>query len=172
MEYMDMGDLRSYLANTFPEAFDSKAKLSCARNIAEGLFYLHSQNLIHRDLKSRNILLDSVKGTKLADFGSSKEMLLFQGHSNAVDIFSFGVVLSELDTHALPYADAVGDIDGREMSDETMARRVIHEGLRPSFRDDCPNWYRRLAQQCMAANPDERPSATKIMYVLKEQYVL
>ncbi|KAF0700892.1 Aste57867_8612 [Aphanomyces stellatus] len=142
--------------------------------------------MIHRDLKSRNILLDSVKGTKLADFGLSKEfvygdtmtvavgtfrwmapeMLLFQGYSNAVDIFSFGVVLSELDTHALPYADVVGD-GGCELSDEAMARRVIHEGLRPSFRDDCPDWYRSLAVQCMTVHPDERPSATKILFVLK-----
>ncbi|KAF0700891.1 Aste57867_8611 [Aphanomyces stellatus] len=122
MEYMDMGDLRSYLAKTTLDGFGWQQKLECARSVAEGLFYLHSQNMIHRDLKSRNILLDSVKGTKLADFGLSKEfvygdtmtvavgtfrwmapeMLLFQGYSNSVDIFSFGVVLSKLDTHALP----------------------------------------------------------------------
>ncbi|KAF0682620.1 Aste57867_25257 [Aphanomyces stellatus] len=184
MEYMDMGDLRAYLAKSTAEIFSWKAKLACARSITEGLFYLHSQNLIHRDLKSRNILLDSVKGTKLADFGSSKEvvygdtmtaavgtfrwmapeMLLFQRYSNAVDIFSFGVVLSELDTHALPYSDAEKVVDGRELSDEAMARLVIHEGLRPSFRKDCPDWFQTLALQCMAANPDDRPSATKIMY--------
>ncbi|KAF0700877.1 Aste57867_8595 [Aphanomyces stellatus] len=164
MEYMDMGDLRAL----------------CSKH-CRGFVLLHSQNLIHRDLKSRNFLLDSVKGTKLADFGSSKEvvygdtmtaavgtfrwmapeMLLFQGYSNVVDIFSFGVVLSELDTHALPYSD-VGDIDGRELSDEVMARRVIHEGLRPSFRHECPDWFKTLALQCMAQDPDDRPSATKI----------
>ncbi|KAF0700886.1 Aste57867_8606 [Aphanomyces stellatus] len=191
MEYMDMGDLRSHLASTTPSTFDWNAKLACAQSIAEGLFYLHSQNLIHRDVKSRNILLDSVKGTKLADFGSSKEvvygdtmtaavgtfrwmapeMLLFQGYSNAVDIFSFGVVLSELDTHALPYADVVGDIDGRELSDEAMARRVIHEGLRPSLRKDCPDWYRKLALQCMDASPEERPSAFQLMVTLRGRTV-
>ncbi|KAF0715610.1 Aste57867_3294 [Aphanomyces stellatus] len=186
MEYMNMGDLRSHLAKTTPKTFTWAAKITCARSIAEGLFYLHSQNLIHRDLKSRNILLDSVKGTKLADFGLSKEvvygdtmtavvgtfrwmapeMLLFQGYSNAVDIFSFGVVLSELDTHALPYSDVVGNVDGRVLSDEAMARRVIHEGLRPSFRPECPDWFKTLALQCMAPNPDDRPSAPKIMYLL------
>ncbi|KAF0682619.1 Aste57867_25256 [Aphanomyces stellatus] len=189
MEYMDMGDLRSHLAMTTLLNFRWLDKLACARSIAEGLFYLHSQNLIHRDLKSRNILLDSVKGTKLADFGSSKEvvygdtmtaavgtfrwmapeMLLFQRYSNAVDIFSFGVVLSELDTHALPYSDAEKVVDGRELSDEAMARLVIHEGLRPSFRKDCPDWFQTLALQCMAANPDDRPSATKIMYILRQE---
>ncbi|KAF0700880.1 Aste57867_8598 [Aphanomyces stellatus] len=188
MEYMDMGDLRAYLAKSTAEIFSWKAKLACARSIAEGLFYLHSQSLIHRDLKSRNILLDSVKGTKLADFGSSKEvvygdtmtaavgtfrwmapeMLLFQGYSNAVDIFSFGVVLSELDTHVLPYSDAEKDVDGRELSDEGVARRVIHEGLRPSFRHECPDWFKTLALQCMAATPDERPSAVKVMLALRE----
>ncbi|KAF0697526.1 Aste57867_11791 [Aphanomyces stellatus] len=189
IEYMNMGDLRSHLAATTPASFGWPAKVTCAYRVAEGLFCLHSQNMIHRDLKSRNILSDSTKGTKVADFGSSKEavygdtmtaamgtlrwmapeMLLFQGYSNAVDIFSLGVVLSELDTHAMPYANVVRDDNGRELSDEAIARRVIHEGLRPSFREDCPEWFKALALQCMAENPDERPSATKVMFILESQ---
>ncbi|KAF0688646.1 Aste57867_19758 [Aphanomyces stellatus] len=51
MEFMDEGSLRI---------------------IVQGLVYLHARNVIHRDLKSRNILLDSTKGTKLTDFGMSK----------------------------------------------------------------------------------------------------
>ncbi|KAF0697399.1 hypothetical protein As57867_011834, partial [Aphanomyces stellatus] len=184
MEYMDMGDLRTHLATTSPATFSWSAKINCADSIAKGLFYLHSMQMIHRDLKSRNVLVDSVKGAKLSDFGSSKEvvygdtmtaavgtfrwmapeMLLFQGYSNAVDIFSFGVVLTELDSHALPYADL-----GETLSDEAIARRVIHGGLRPSFGQDCPVWVRTLALRCMAANPDDRPSATQIIYCIKTE---
>ncbi|KAF0682607.1 hypothetical protein As57867_025166, partial [Aphanomyces stellatus] len=186
MEYMNLGDLRRYLADTTTESFSWWDKLACAHSIAEGLFYLHSRNMVHRDLKSRNVLLDSTKGTKLSDFGSSKqnvydgdtmtaavgtfrwmapEMLLFQGYSNAVDIYSFGVVLSELNTHQVPYTDLT-DFEGHEWSDEAITRQVIHEQLRPTFRSDCPIWFKALALRCMAHHPDERPSATKIMYEL------
>ncbi|KAF0700039.1 Aste57867_9425 [Aphanomyces stellatus] len=185
MEYMDLGDLRHYLAKTTPESFLWSSKLSCARSVAEALFFLHSQHMIHRDLKSRNVLLDSERGTKLGDFGSSKEiiygntmtaavgtvrwmapeMLLFKEYTAAVDIFSFGALLSEINTHQVPYAD----IDGvRNMPDDVIVGRVIHEGLRPSFRDDCPEWYRTLALQCMASDPDARPKATEIIYILKK----
>ncbi|KAF0683412.1 Aste57867_24536 [Aphanomyces stellatus] len=186
MEYMNLGDLRCYLASTTSDSFDWQVKLKCAHSVAEGLFYLHSQQLIHRDLKSRNVLLDSTKGAKLADFGSAKdavygdtltaavgtfrwmapEMLLFQGYSNAVDIFSLGVILSELTTHQVPYSNQV-DVNGRELSDEAIVRRVIHENLRPAFDPNCPVWFRTLGLSCMALNPDERPSATKVMYMLK-----
>ncbi|KAF0692165.1 hypothetical protein As57867_016672, partial [Aphanomyces stellatus] len=126
MEYMNRGDLRHVLAHTTsPANWPWSAKLDVAHSVAQALFYLHSQQMIHRDLKSRNVLLDSKKGTKLADFGTSKqhvyegdsmtagvgtfrwmapEMLLFQPYSNAVDVYSFGVLLSELATHTLPYA--------------------------------------------------------------------
>ncbi|CAK4931697.1 unnamed protein product [Aphanomyces euteiches] len=135
MEYMNLGDLRSYLENV--KSFSWESKVSCALSVAEGLFYLHIQQLIHRDVKSRNILMDSVKGAKLGDFGPSKEvifgdtmtavvgtlrwmapeMMLFKPYSSAVDIYSFGVVLSELSTHELPYASAL-DAKGRALSEE------------------------------------------------------
>ncbi|CAK5201069.1 unnamed protein product, partial [Aphanomyces euteiches] len=138
MEYMNLGDLRSYLENV--KSFSWESKVSCALSVAEGLFYLHIQHLIHRDVKSRNILMDSVKGAKLGDFGASKEvifgdtmtavvgtlrwmapeMMLFKPYTSAVDIYSFGVVLSELSTHKLPYANAL-DAKGRALSEEAIA---------------------------------------------------
>ncbi|KAF0690692.1 Aste57867_17928 [Aphanomyces stellatus] len=89
------------------------------------------------------------------------EMLLFQGYTSAVDVYSLGVVLSEVDTHHVPYAD-----DATSQSDEAIARQVIHEGLRPSFRPDCPDWFQTLALECMAHDPLARPSITKVMFEL------
>ncbi|KAF0699547.1 Aste57867_9884 [Aphanomyces stellatus] len=188
IEYMNLGDLRRFLATTTHATFTWPKKLECALSVVEALFYLHSQNMLHRDLKSRNVLLDSTKGTKLGDFGASKEiiygdtltanvgtyrwmapeMLLFKPYSSPVDIFSFGVLLSELSTHQVPYADVMG-MDGCALSDEVVARRVIHDDLRPSFRPTCPAWFVTLATECMASDAGTRPTAVQVMYTLQAQ---
>ncbi|OQS05658.1 kinase [Thraustotheca clavata] len=93
VEFMDMGDLRDYLS------------------VAEALVYIHPCSIIHRYLKSRNILLDSRKGVKLTDFGIAKEdvdatmtqdvgtvrwmapeVLIQTSYTMAADIYSFDVI--------------------------------------------------------------------------------
>ena len=54
------------------EAFDLATQLSVLLQIASGMAYLHSRNVIHRDLKSPNILLDGARTCLIADFGLSK----------------------------------------------------------------------------------------------------
>ncbi|KAF0729038.1 hypothetical protein Ae201684_013337 [Aphanomyces euteiches] len=115
LEFMDCGNLRDYLAHHNSQVFPWNDKLPLIYNIIEGLVYLHSLNIIHRHrgIKSRNILLDSTKGTKLTDFGISKEdiqammtvgigtfrwmapeVIQSQYYTTAADVYSFGVVLS------------------------------------------------------------------------------
>ncbi|KAF0699545.1 Aste57867_9882 [Aphanomyces stellatus] len=186
VEYMNLGSLADYLAATSRTAFPWSAKIACAVNVADALFAMHAQDTIHRDLNSATVLVDSVKGAKVAGFRASKrvvfgdcltakvgslrwmapEMLLLKEYSSAVDLFSFGVLLSELDTHQLPYADAMGST-GQPISDDGIARRVIYDHLRPSFRADCPDWFVSLAMQCMADDPTQRPTALQVMFTLK-----
>ncbi|RHZ08803.1 hypothetical protein DYB31_005994 [Aphanomyces astaci] len=66
--------------------------------IAEGLVYLHSMDVIHRDLKSRNVLLD---------FQKAPEILKENYYTVAADVYSFGMVITELDTHEIPYANKI-----------------------------------------------------------------
>ncbi|RHY15957.1 hypothetical protein DYB25_008021, partial [Aphanomyces astaci] len=75
-EYMAGGDLRGVLvANSSAQSFTWHHKVQCALHIAEGLVYLHTMDpkVIHRDLKSRNVLLDADFNAKLTDFGIARE---------------------------------------------------------------------------------------------------
>ncbi|GLD93813.1 hypothetical protein PINS_up002418 [Pythium insidiosum] len=126
---MDRGDLRSVLhgCKQRRERLSwSDHKTTIALHIAEALTYLHSLSpkVIHRDLKSKNVLLNADMEAKLSDFGISRErrfeethmtagigtsfwiapeVLLGRDYDERADIFSFGVVLSELDTEDYPY---------------------------------------------------------------------
>ncbi|KAG6970407.1 hypothetical protein JG687_00002643, partial [Phytophthora cactorum] len=151
LEYMDGGELRSllnnYLESKKPVGFN-REKATIALQVCHALTYLHSlmPSVIHRDLKSRNILLDSNMKAKLSDFGISRERLdrtmtagvgtslwmapevmLGEHYDDKADMFSFGVVLSELDVHTLPYARAKKenlDSNGREMIDSILLQKV------------------------------------------------
>lgn len=69
-EYMSMGSLHSVLSSN--HSLDANAKIQIAMDIAAGLLFLHQQFILHGDLKSLNILLNSFLKAKLADFGLSK----------------------------------------------------------------------------------------------------
>lgn len=102
--------------------------------------------MIHRDLKSRNILLSGTHEAKLIDFGISRERLdrtmtagvgtslwmapevmTGEKYDDKADVFSFGVVLSELDSHTLPYTQVKQEMlntHGRQITDATLLQRV------------------------------------------------
>ncbi|OQS04590.1 kinase [Thraustotheca clavata] len=185
LEYMDLGDLRDILIKKKPSpTFDwSNVKGTYALQVAQGLAYLHSKSppLIHRDIKARNILVDSQKGAKICDFGESRlrsyqetmtsnvgtarwiapEVILNDDYSERADIYSFGVLLSEIDTHNIPYADV-------NLDERIIVQRVAVGQLRPKFSDDCPEKLRRLANHCMQADPALRPDASKVVSSLTD----
>ncbi|KAF0698098.1 Aste57867_11266 [Aphanomyces stellatus] len=180
MELMDGGDLRSYLAVHNHREFTWSDKYIHIHSIIEGLVYLHSRNIVHRDLKSRNILLDSIKGTKLTDFGISKdekqmmtmgvgttrwmapEVLRENHYTVAADIFSFGMILFEFDAHQIPYHDLKNSINGQLMTELAISNQVASGTLRPTFSTQIPAWLRAIAVQCLGHNPDERPTALEL----------
>ncbi|KAF0689647.1 Aste57867_18920 [Aphanomyces stellatus] len=185
LEYMNMGDLRDFLADTTPATFSWKNKLDCGLSIAKALVYLKEKQVIHRDLKSRNVLLDSEKGTKLADFGISREdsentmtagvgtyrwmtpeVLTFKYNTIAVDVFSFGVLLSELDTHQIPHTDVRND-QGQPMSDTALVGMVLYNGLRPTFSGACLPWLKELALRCMNTVAEDRPEPGEIVDIIE-----
>ncbi|CAK4202863.1 unnamed protein product [Aphanomyces euteiches] len=182
-EFMDGGDLRQVLeANNTKRSFTWTHKIHCALNIAEALVFLHSMDpiVIHRDLKSRNVLLDADFNAKITDFGIAREVdettltagigtyrwiapeVLVYGHySESADMFSFGVILSELDTEIEPYSDLRNGA-GKPYQDTALLAKVMAGELLPCFSPDCETWFVHLARDCLALDPLDpldRPTA-------------
>lgn len=189
-EFMDCGDLKSLLdSNRASSLTWANLKCQISIDIADALVYLHTLNpkLIHRDLKSRNVLIDAQTGAKLSDFGISRdrtieetmtagvgtarwiapEVVLGGHYTEAADIYSFGVVLSELDTCKAPFHDAT-NTNGAKMQDVTILQLVSAGKLQPSFTDSCPPSILKLARACMEFDPARRPNAIHISYELRK----
>jgi serine/threonine protein kinase len=181
MPYMENGDLRSYLN---ARRLSQPQIHQIALQIALGLTYLHHSNIIHRDLKSANILLDTQLNPRITDFGLSKhdasaqqlssvgatldvkwvapDILRGSGKGNKTsDIYSYGVVLWELFTGREPFA---------EMSDQAFLK-AVSEGHWPreTIPLEIPKIYRDLIESCWNSNPHLRPSIKHIVETLQRE---
>lgn len=189
-ECMEGGDLRTYLENKSTSREWTSTKVKITISIAEALVYVHSLSppLVHRSLKSRNVLLSTNYEAKLTDFGVSR----FTSENNtmtadvgtarwlapevisgstsygpAADIFSFGAVLSELVSHALPYEDAKC-VNGTRLTDVALLQLISTGQLQPSFSSDsCPDAIVSLGKRCLAFDPRDRPSAAEVASELR-----
>ncbi|OQR89840.1 protein kinase, partial [Achlya hypogyna] len=191
VEYMDLGDLRSYLMTTRPTVFTWDRKYDVIQSIVHGLVYLHTFKtpIIHRDLKSRNILMDSTKGTKLTDFGTSRtaevddtmtagigtyqwmapEIVAGTSYSAAADVYSFGIVLSEMCTHKVPYSDLRHPKTGKPLQQHYILHEVCEGKLYPTFQGvDVPDWVPDMAMQCLMLNEEDRPTALQLSSMLNQ----
>lgn len=189
-EYMEKGDLEAVLHQ--PVATDltwAQEKLTIALDIAEALVYLHSlvPMVIHRDLKSKNVLLNKNLRAKLSDFGLSRERSLEDTMTNGVgtilwsapevlegkrydekaDLFSFGIVLSEIDTCLLPYGFN-SDHTQYKMKSMQIVHLVAEGKLLPTFREDCPPAIVAIARRCLDLDPIKRPSALEATFMLRQ----
>ncbi|KAG9401151.1 hypothetical protein AC1031_009906 [Aphanomyces cochlioides] len=190
-EFMERGDLRGVLQqNAIEQTFTWQHKVLCALHIAEALVYLHTMDpkIIHRDLKSRNVLLNSAFEAKVTDFGIARETddiqtmtagigtyrwmapeVLQDGHyTDTADIFSFGVIMAELDLEILPYSDLRND-RGKPYTDAAIMGLVIAGQLKPSFSPECPRWFHDLGLQCLQVDPSARPSAMQVAYHIRSR---
>ncbi|KAL3660814.1 hypothetical protein V7S43_014216 [Phytophthora oleae] len=189
LEFFPTGDLQEYLAKNADLLSWKKDKIDIAVGTARALEYLHSRSppLIHRDLKSKNILLTKKLEPKLIDFGVSRgreelsmtagvgtpywtapEIMEGKRYTEQADIFSFGVVLSELDTGKLPYHDALAS-DGKKLKPFQILSDVMAAMLRPSFTENCPRRIRQLAVACCQQDPSRRPTAAQAILALFEE---
>ncbi|KAF0685008.1 Aste57867_23037 [Aphanomyces stellatus] len=171
MELMDGGALAGVLAHSSPTKLAWSDKYAHVRSIVEGLFYLDSVGVVHGNLTSHHVLLDETKHAKLigivgGDSASmarrsvawtAPEVLAGQSPTSAADIYSFGVLLTELDTHRLPYADAI--VDGHALDDANLSLQIVTGMLSLPLTDTCPAWVADVATKCLNHVVHERPSA-------------
>ncbi|RIB19474.1 kinase-like domain-containing protein [Gigaspora rosea] len=146
---------------------------------------IHSNNYIHKDLHSGNILLDKSNNVYIADLGLSTqnneesdnnygiipymapEIFCDQPLTTAVDIYSFGIIMWEISS------GKVAHYDRKEFNDSLV--QEICQGLRPKFVKEIPIIYVELANQCMNADASKRPSANhiiQILYMLTQDYCI
>eukprot|EP00727_Mastigamoeba_balamuthi_P005748 m51a1_g1793 putative serine threonine protein (2661) ;mRNA; f:394684-406126 len=172
-EYMPTGSLMELLANE-GAAVPLRLKLSIMSDIARGMAYLHQNDppILHRDLKSSNILLDSNLQAKVSDFGlgmfshkgdshkdsaavigtifwTAPEVLGGADCTTKSDVYSFAVIVWEIMTREVPY---------EELNPHTVSLRVVNEGLRPSLEArKFPGPVQELVAVCWTAAPESRP---------------
>mmetsp|Transcript_16968 Transcript_16968/g.24169 ORF Transcript_16968/g.24169 Transcript_16968/m.24169 type:complete len:806 (-) Transcript_16968:286-2703(-) len=152
-----------------------------ASGMARGMAYLHSgtPSILHRDLKSANILLDESYTAKVCDFGLSRlkvkdtqrsmtgncgtvqwmapEVLANEKYAEPADVYSCGIILWELLSRECPY-------DGMEPIQCAVA--VLNRGVRPEIPDWCPSSFAALITCCIAQSPDSRPTFMDILSAL------
>lgn len=172
MEYCPYGQLYDALKNgrVIPPA----TVVEWSKHIASGMNYLHSRNIIHRDLKSPNILISTNDVLKISDFGTSRqwnerstkmsfagtvawmapEVIRNEPCSEKVDIWSYGVVMWELLSCETPYKD---------VDSNAIIWGVGSNSLHLPIPTTCPDGFRLLMKQCWSAKPRNRPSFRQIL---------
>eukprot|EP00163_Fabomonas_tropica_P010242 TRINITY_DN2031_c0_g1_i3.p1 TRINITY_DN2031_c0_g1~~TRINITY_DN2031_c0_g1_i3.p1 ORF type:complete len:678 (+),score=55.31 TRINITY_DN2031_c0_g1_i3:150-2183(+) len=193
MEYKSRGCLYDYLEyfreTDIEPRFPDDMTYQIALDVAVGLLYLHSRPkpVIHRDIKSLNVLLDANFRASIADFGLSKELALAcptgsmtacigtpawmapelvgdggrrTHYTEAIDVFAYGMVLHELLTLQEPRGGlAVPDV---------MRRLIREPDRRPPIPEGSPPLWVKLMEECWATNPHDRPTMVHVVDYLLE----
>lgn len=205
MEYVEMGKLQSYLENSrvnhnyatsqqynsvissqsTSDRLTSKDLVKFIYHVAKGMEYIASQWIVHRDLASRNILVNSQRICKIGDFGMARHMQSFCGiyerHSRNTkipvrwmapevllenrfttksDVFSFGILMWEIVT--------LGSTPYRHLKTEQVIEEVARNGERPTKPEYCHAQLYKIMTKCWQHEPDKRPTFGDLVRQLDE----
>ncbi|KAJ7944476.1 putative Receptor-like protein kinase [Quillaja saponaria] len=197
-EFMEKGTLRDHLYNSNFPSLSWKQRLEICIDAARGLDYLHKGSaggIIHRDVKSTNILLDENHIAKVADFGLSRTGTLDQTYvstgvkgtfgyldpeyfrseqlTEKSDVYSFGVVLLEV-LCARPAIDPILPREQANLAEWGILckkKGKLEEIIDPSIRVQIdPNSLRKfsvIAEKCLQEDGSERPNMGDVLWDLE-----
>lgn len=151
--------------------------LTWALDTAKGMRYLHKMGIIHRDLKSLNLLITSDLHCKVTDYGASRlidagatmtgnigtaawmapEVFNAKNYTEKADVYSFAMCLYEMVTQLQPF---------HEISSFQIPVHVT-KGGRPTIPKEAPKPWVKIMKECWHAKPDRRPSFVKIISMLE-----
>ncbi|KAL3624095.1 Calcium/calmodulin-regulated receptor-like kinase 2 [Castilleja foliolosa] len=184
-EYMSNGSLENLIYSDDKEQWLSwENRLQIALDISHGIEYLHDgavPPVVHRDLKSANILLDNSMRAKVADFGLSKEQV-FDGHSSGLkgtygyidpvyissnnytaksDVYSFGIILFELITAIHPHQNLMEYVNLAAMSPDGVDE-IIDTKIASTCNVEEARNLAKIAHRCLHLIPRKRPSIGEV----------
>ncbi|XWS32775.1 hypothetical protein CRYUN_Cryun22dG0018500 [Craigia yunnanensis] len=179
VEYCPGGALKSYLIKNRRRKLAFKVVVQLALDLARGLSYLHSKKIVHRDVKTENMLLDKTRTVKIADFGVARleasnpndmtgetgtlgymapEVLNGNPYNRKCDVYSLGICLWEIYCCDMPYPD---------LSFSEVTSAVVRQNLRPEIPRCCPSSLANVMKRCWDANPDKRPEMDEVVSMLE-----
>ncbi|KAI3696701.1 hypothetical protein L6452_29189 [Arctium lappa] len=180
-EYLSRGSLFRLLHRPGPdEVLDERRRLRMAFDVAKGMNYLHKRNppIVHRDLKSPNLLVDENYTVKVCDFGLSRlkantflssksvagtpqwmapEVLNDEPSNEKSDVYSFGVILWELVTLQEPWSN---------LNAPQVVAAVGYRHKRLEIPSDVNRQVTALIEACWEHEAWKRPSFSSIMQSL------
>ncbi|XP_072979791.1 serine/threonine-protein kinase STY46-like [Typha angustifolia] len=176
-EFMSGGSVYDFLHKQ-KGVFKLPALLKVAMDISKGMNYLHQNNIIHRDLKAANLLMDENEVVKVADFGVARvksqsgvmtaetgtyrwmapEVIEHNPYDHKADVFSFAIVLWELLTGKIPY---------EYLTPLQAAIGVVRKGLRPTIPKSTHPKLAELLEKCWEQDPTKRPDFSEILDTLQ-----
>ena len=179
-EYCENGNLFQFLHGKDAPDLEDIERLNLALEIAQGINYLHSFKppILHRDLKSLNVLLDKNYVCKICDFGVARlrdehmtksrgtyqwmapEVIANGTYTEKADVFSFGIILWEFWSKDPPY---------KGIKAKDVAIKVkLNDNYRPLIPDEVPEDIAELMRCCWDSDPDKRPTFLEIVKFLDE----
>jgi serine/threonine protein kinase len=185
MEYISGFDLAEVLERTQSLPIDVAGFV--ALKILEGLSFVHSHGMVHRDIKPDNIRLSTRGEVKIMDFGIaldpgdmnltqpgmlvgsphylSPEQISGQKLDYRVDLFSFGITFYEMLTGQKPFAES-----GQESVYMRIqkGRFIAPQELRP----DIPSVYARIIESCLEVQPQRRPRKAESVWQTLHQFLV
>jgi len=175
-EYLHGGSLHTMLKN--PEIKIHNLTPAFCKDVTLGLGFLHDKTLIHRDLATRNVLVDYNWTCKLGDFGMSRvgadatnftktdvgplkwmapEAIKNQSYSIKTDMYSLGVTFTEILNREDPFPGKLP---------VQVAVDVIQHGARPKIPEWVPEELYNLIWSVFETDPNKRPTCTTVYQTL------